>query len=202
MLGRDTMNNVLHQEARQGRSGQTSVQDSFRRVTTSKDLINRNNRPPIQNIHREYGNVEGNVSSEGQFFAPERRQTQGKRKSKAVQVDHMEEQYVIKRNTFSGKNPLYIEENERPVFVNNYYAGDNPQQMFREVRGNPPCGRSDNSNYHLQQTQTQNVRHDKGSQSMDDWGVGVARMHRMEETHQTLPYYQTNQTTITIKGHQ
>ena len=104
----------------------------------------------------------------------------------------MEEQYIIKRNTFSGKNPLYIEENERPVFVNNYYAGDNPQQMFREVRGNP-CGRSDNSNYCLQQTQTQNVRHDKGLQSMDDWGVGVARMHRMEETHQTLEDYHNNQ---------
>ena len=153
MLGRDTTNNVLHQEARQGRSGQTSVQDSCQRVTTSEDSINRNNRPPIQNIHREYGNVESNISSKGQFFAPQRRQTPGERKSKAVQVDHVEEQYVIKRNTFSGKNPLYIEENERPVFINNYYVGDNPQQMFREVRGNP-CGRSDNSNYRLQQTQT------------------------------------------------
>ena len=130
MFGRDTTNNVLHQEARQGRSRQTSVQDSCQRVTTSEDSIYRNNRPPIQNIHREYGNVESNVSSEGQFFASQRRQTPGKRKSKVVQVDHMEEQYIIKRNMFSGKNPLYIEENERPVFVNNYYIGDNPQQMF------------------------------------------------------------------------
>ena len=159
---------------------------------TSEDLINRNNRPPIQNIHREYSNVESNISSEGQFFAPQRRQTPGERKSKVVQVDHVEEQYVIKRNTLSGKNPLYIEENERPVFANNYYAGDNLQQMFHEVRGNP-CGRSDNSNYHLQQTQTQNVKQDKGSQSIDDWGVGVARMHRMEETHQTLEDYHNNQ---------
>ena len=28
---------------------------------------------------------------------------------------------------------------------------------------------------------------------MDDWGVGVARMHRMEETHQTLEDYHNNQ---------
>ena len=48
-------------------------------------------------------------------------------------------------------------------------------------------------NYRLQQTQSQNVRQDKGSQSMDDWGVGVARMHRMEETHQTLEDYHNNQ---------
>ena len=109
-----------------------------------------------------------------------------------VQVDHVEEQYVIKRNTFSGKNPLYIEDTERPVFVNNYYVGDNPQRMFCEVRGNP-CGRSDNSNYPLQQAQTQNMKQDKASQSMDDWGVGVARMHRMEETHQTLEDYHNNQ---------
>ena len=31
-LGRDTMNNVLHQEARRGRNGQTSAQDSCQRV--------------------------------------------------------------------------------------------------------------------------------------------------------------------------
>ena len=37
------------------------------------------------------------------------------------------------------------------------------------------------------------MRQDKGSQSMDDWGVGVARMHRMEETHQTLEDYHNNQ---------
>ena len=109
-----------------------------------------------------------------------------------VQVDHVEEQYVIKRNTFSGKNPLYIEDTERPVFVNNYYAGDNPQQMFREATGNP-CRRSDNSIYRLQQAQTQNMKQDKSLQSMDDWGVGVARMHRMEETHQTPEDYHSNQ---------
>ena len=73
------------------------------------------------------------------FFFPQKRHTQEERKSKVVQVDHVEEQYVIKRNTFSGKNPLYIEDTERPVFVNNYYVGDNPQQMFHEIRGNP-CG--------------------------------------------------------------
>ena len=191
-LGRDTTNNVLHPEDRQGRSRQTSVQDSRQRVTTSENSINLNNLPPIQNIHREYSNVEGNVSNEGQFFAPQRRHTQGERKSKVVQVDHVEEQYIIKRNTFSGKNPLYIEDTERPVFVNNYYVGNNPQQMFHEVRGNP-CRRSVNSNYRLQQAQTQNVKQDRASQSMDNWGVGVARMHRMEETHQTLEDYHNNQ---------
>ena len=191
-MGRNTTNNILYQEARQGRSRQTSVQGSCQRVTTSENSINLNNRPPIQNIHREYSNVEGNISSKGQFFAPQRRHTQGERKSKAVQVDHVEEQYIIKRNTFSGKNPLYIEDTERPVFVNNYYVGDNPQQMFREVRGDP-CGRSDNLNYRLQEAQTQNMKQDKASQSMDNWGVGVARMHRMEETHQTLEDYHNNQ---------
>ena len=115
LVGRDTTNNVLHQEAKEGRNGQTSVQDSCPRVTTSKNSINLNNRPPIQNIHREYSNVEGNVLSEGQFFTPQNRHTQDEIRSKAVQVDHMEEQYIIKRNTFSGKNPLYIEDTERPV---------------------------------------------------------------------------------------
>ena len=192
MLGRDTTNNVLYQEARQGRSRQTSVQGSCQRVMTSENSINLNNQPPIQNIHREYSNVEGNVLSKGQFFAPQRRHKQGERKSKAVQVDHVEKQYVIKRNTFSGKNPLYIEDTKSPVFVNNYYVLDNRQQMFCEERGDP-WGRSDNSNYRLQQAQTQNVKQDKASQSMDDWGVGVARMHRMEETHQTLEDYHNNQ---------
>ena len=64
--------------------------------------------------------------------------------------------------------------------------------MFREVRGHS-CGKSDNLNYHLQQAQTQNMKQDKASQSMDDWGVGVARMHKMEETHQTLEGYHNNQ---------
>ena len=104
----------------------------------------------------------------------------------------MEEQYVIRRNTFSGKNPLYIEDTERPVFANNYYAGDNPQQMFREVRENL-SGKSDNSNFRLQQVQTQALRHDKASQSMDDWDIGVARIHRIEEMHPTLEGYHNNQ---------
>ena len=63
--------------------------------------------------------------------------------------------------------------------MNNYYVGDNPQQMFCEIRGNP-CGKSDNSNYHLQQTQSQNVKQDRASQAMVEWGVGIARMHTME----------------------
>ena len=189
---RDTTNNVLHQEAGQGSNRQTPVQDNRQRITTSENSTNLNNRPPIHNIHREYNNAEGNVSSEGQFFVPQKRHTQEERKSKAVQVDHMEEQYVIKRNTFSGKNPLYIEDTKRPVFVNNYYAGDNPQHMFHEIRGNP-YGKSDNLNYCLQQTQSQNVKQDKASQAMDDWGVGIARMHTIEETHPTLEGYHNNQ---------
>ena len=86
---------------------------------------------------------------------------------------------AIRRNTFSGKNVLCIEETERPVFVNNYYAGDNPQQMFCEVRENY-SGKCDNLN-------------DKASQSMDDWDVGVARMHIMEEMHPTVEGYHNNQ---------
>ena len=109
-----------------------------------------------------------------------------------VQVDHVEEQYVIRQNTFSGKNPLCIENTERPVFVNNYYAGDNPQQMFREVRENFKR-KSDNSNFRLEQFQTQALKQDKASQSMDDRDVGIARMHRMEETHPTVENYHNNQ---------
>ena len=59
-----------------------------------------------------------------------------------------------------------------------------------------PLGTMDycsNSNYCLQQAQTKKVKQDKASQSMNDWGVGVARMHRMEETHQTLEDYRNNQ---------
>ena len=106
VLERDTTNNVLHHEAGQGNNRQTPVQDNCQRSTTSENSANLNNRPPIHNIHREYNNAECHVMSEGQFFVPQRRHIQGERKSKAVQVDHVEEQYVIKRNMFSGKNPL------------------------------------------------------------------------------------------------
>ena len=33
----------------------------------------------------------------------------------------------------------------------------------------------------------------KASQSMDDWGVGMTRMHRMEEMHPTVEGYHNNQ---------
>ena len=135
-LGRDATNNALRQETRQDRSRQTPTQEGYQDATTREETININNRQWIQNIHREYSNDERNISSDRQFFAPQGEHTQGGRKSKAVQVDHMEEQYIISRNMFSGKNPLCIEETERPVFVNNYYAGDNPQQMFCEIREN------------------------------------------------------------------
>ena len=78
------------------------------------------------------------------------------------------------------------------MFVNNYYAGDNPQQMFREIRENS-SGKSDNSSFHLQQLQTLALKHDKASQSMDNWNIGVARMHRMEETHPTVESNHNNQ---------
>ena len=76
--------------------------------------------------------------------------------------------------------------------MNNYYAGDNPEQMFHEVRENFG-GKSDNLNFHLQQFQTQALKHDKALQFMDDWDVGIARMHRMEETHPTVENYHNNQ---------
>ena len=78
------------------------------------------------------------------------------------------------------------------MFMNNYYAGDNPQQMFCKIRENP-SGKSDNSSFCLQQLQTQALKHDKASQSMENWNVGLARMHRMEETHPTVESYHNNQ---------
>ena len=111
----------------------------------------------MQNIHQEYNKSERNSSSDRQFFTLQTQQMQScDRKSKAVQVDHVEEQYVTRRNTFSGRNPLYIEEMERPVFVNNYYAGNNPQQMFHEI-GQKDSKKNNYSNfclYHVQQDGT------------------------------------------------
>ena len=181
-----TTNSAPCQETRQGENRQNPIQG------VREETSNANNRPYLQNIHREYSNSERNTSNDRQFFMPQEEQSRGGRKSKAVQIDHVEEQYVIRRNTFSGKNPLCIEDTERPVFVNNYYAGDKPQQMFREVRENFN-GKSNNSNFHLQQFQTQALKQDKASQSMDDWDVGIARMHRMEETHPTVENYHNNQ---------
>ena len=79
---------------------------------------------------------------------------------------------------FSGKNPLYIEDTERPVFVNNYYAGDNPQQMFHEI-GQKYSKKSDYSNFHLHHVQTEGMKHNKASQSIDNSDIGIARMRRM-----------------------
>ena len=185
-------NSTAHQETRQGENRQTPIQGGYQDASVRKETINANNRPYLQNIHREYSNNERNTSSDRQFFVPQEEQSRGGRKNKAVQVDHVEEQYVIRQNTFSGKNQLCIEDTERPVFVNNYYAGDNPQQMFREVRENFN-GKSNNSNFRLQQFQTQALKHDKASQSMDDWDVRIARMHRMEETHPIVENYHNNQ---------
>ena len=96
--------------------------------------INEINQFPPRNIHHEYRSANNNVSEDGQFFVPQMQEQQlSLKRSKAIQVDHVEQQCVIRRNMFKGKNPLCIEETERPVFVNNYYTGDNPQHMFHEA---------------------------------------------------------------------
>ena len=157
------------------------------------EAINGNNQFPSQNIHHKYGSVNKNTSKDRQFFAA---QLQGQqlnpKRSKAVQVDHVEQQCVTRRNTFSGKNPLYIEETERPVFVNNYYAGDNPQHMFHEM-GRKQSKNNDYSNFHLHQRQITSDKHDKASQSSDDWNMGMVRMHRMEEMQKPSEVYHPNQ---------
>ena len=86
----------------------------------------------------------------------------------------------------------YIEETERPVFVNNYYAGDNPQHMFHEA-GQKYSKNNDYSNFCSHQMQLEGLKHDKASQSSDNWNVGIARMHRMEETHQPTETYHPSQ---------
>ena len=151
-----------------------------------------NNQPHLQDFYREHTNELRNGESDRQFFTPQEEQIGGSRKSKAVQVDHVEEQYVIRRNTFSGKNPIHIEDTERPVFVNNYYAGDNTQQMFHGMR------ESDNSNFRLQPIQTKTTAQDKASQAVDDWDIGLARMHRMEEAHAMVEGYRNNQETPVV----
>ena len=167
MLGRNATNNALHQVTRQNRSIQTPFEEGNQNTTMREEAINPNNQHHIQNIHREYSNNERSAASDRQFFAPQEGHMESGRKSKVVQVDHVEEQYVIKRNTFSGKNPLYIEDTERPVFVNNYYVQDNPQQMFREI-GETNNAKSKNLSFHLQQVQAKHLKQDKASQSIAD----------------------------------
>ena len=71
MVGRDATNNALHQETRQKRSRQTPIQEGYQDVAAREEMINTNNRPHIQNIHREYSNDEINISSDRQFSAPQ-----------------------------------------------------------------------------------------------------------------------------------
>ena len=97
-------------------------------------VINVINQHLPQNIHQEYRNSDRDILDSRQFFIPQMQQQQpNSTRSKAIQVDHVEEQCVTRRSTFSGKYLLCIEETERPVYVNNYYTGDNPQYIFREV---------------------------------------------------------------------
>ena len=119
----------------------------YQTIGVAGEAINTNNLHQKQNIHQDYYRRDVNGSGNGQSSASQTQQTNlSNSRNKAVQVDHVAEQCVTRRNTFSGKNPLYLEDNEKPVFVNNYYAGDNPQQMFHEV--GQSSKRSDFSNYH------------------------------------------------------
>ena len=108
---------VLCQETRQGESRQTPIQGGYQDASVREETINTNDRPHLQNIHREYSNNERNISSDRQFFVPQEEQTRGGRKSKAVQVDHVEEQYIIRQKTFSGKNPLSLHRRHRKTSV-------------------------------------------------------------------------------------
>ena len=89
-------NSALRQENRQGKNGQTPIERGCQDASVREETINTNNRLHLQNIHREYGNNERNVSSDRLFLAPQEEQTRSRRKSKVVQVDHVEEQYVIR----------------------------------------------------------------------------------------------------------
>ena len=158
-----------------------------------REAINAINQFLMQNIQQEYRNTEREISCDRQFFAPQmQRQQANPTRSKAVQVDHVEKQCVTRRNTFSSRNPLYIQEKERPVFMNNYYAGDNPQHMFRDI-GQKNSENNNYSNFCSQRVQLEGSRHDKASQSSDGLNVGVARMHRMEETYQLAEIYHPSQ---------
>ena len=64
--------------------------------------------------------------------------------------------------------------------------------MFHEVRENF-SGKSYISNFSLQQLQIQALRHDKASQAVDNWDIGIARMLRMEEMHPMVEGYHNNQ---------
>ena len=121
---------MVHREERVNDSGVLNR----RQVADLGKVINEINQFPSRNIHHEYRSANNNVSEDGQFFMPQIQEQQlNMKRSKAIQVDHVEQQCVTRRNMFNGKNPLCIVETERPVFVNNYYAGDNPQYMFHEA---------------------------------------------------------------------
>ena len=148
--GRQSTQVNQQRQANEGVSDNSINRDfmGYQTVGVPEEAINMNNLPQKQNIHQEYDRGDITSSGNGQFFASQMQQTNlSNRGSKAMQVDHVEEQCVTRRNTFSGKNPLNLEDTERPVFANNYYAGDNPHQMFREV-GQNHNERSDYLNFH------------------------------------------------------
>ena len=89
-------NSAPHQETRQGENRQNPIQGGYQDASVREEMSNANNRPYLQNIHREYANSEINTSNDRQFFVPQEEQSRGGRKSKAVQVDHVEEQYAIR----------------------------------------------------------------------------------------------------------
>ena len=161
-------------------------------------VINAINQDLPPNTHQEYRDSDRGNSDIRQFFIPETQHPQpNTRKSKAVQVDHVEEQCITRRNTFNKKYLLCLNEMERPVFVNYYNAVDNLQHMFWEVGRN--CSKySDYSGFRSHYTQTRDNKHDKSSQSSSHWNVAVTRMQRMEETQQVSENYQPNQESLLV----
>ena len=69
---------------------------------------------------------------------------------------------------------------------------NNPQQMFHEI-GQKDSEKNDYSNFCLYHVQQDGTKHNKVSQSSHDWNMGMARMHRMEQTHQPSEIYHPNQ---------
>ena len=96
MLERNATNSAICQEDRQGECRQSPIQGGYQDVSLREKMINNNDQPHLQNIHTENSNEDRNISSDRQFFTPQEQQIRGGRKSKAVQVDHVEEQYVIR----------------------------------------------------------------------------------------------------------
>ena len=183
----------------EGRNYENSINPdpmNFQVPGVMEEVINRNIPSETRTSNQEYGRHYIASDSGEMFHTLQGRQTNSNNtRGEAVQVNHVEEQCVTRRNTLSGRNPLCVEDKERPVFVNNYYAGDNPQQMFRELTqykergdmGDPLCN-----------PKTPN-KQDKVSKSSPNWNMGLTRMHRMEVgTRSPLGIYHPSQDPILV----